>query len=108
MSEAETPVVVDLGIARRGEINESQLAAFGANLQIVLDRMFGASTGPISIRGTRAEVKEFANALKNEKNYMRSYQKYGLSDPRTFANKYKLDSAIRKFEQETNIKWPIK
>ena len=39
---------------------------------------------------------------------MKAVEKFGLNDPRTYASKTKLKSAVRNFERETGMKWPIK
>lgn len=102
------PVVIDLGAARRGEINESFLAQFGNAVQMVLGRMFGAYETPISVRGTEREIENFGNVLSREKTYMDAFNRYGLGDERVLRDKHKLDKAIAEFEKATKIKWPIK
>ena len=62
----------------------------------------------VKIRGTRSQVNSFADTLQKEKAYIRSYQKHGLDDPKTFRNKGRLKSSIAKFERDTGIKWPFK
>jgi hypothetical protein len=39
---------------------------------------------------------------------MKAVEKYGLNNPRTYASKSKLNTAVRNFERETGMKWPIK
>ena len=105
--------VIDLGAGRRGEVNESYLASFGSQIQNMLSHMFpgGSSpfgTPPFAIRGTPSEIDSFARALNGEKRYIDAYVKYGLDDPRTYRNRYKLEKAVKDFEKKTSIKWPIK
>ena len=33
---------------------------------------------------------------------------YGLGDRKTYESRYKLDSAVKNFERETGLKWPMK
>jgi hypothetical protein len=35
-------------------------------------------------------------------------KKYGLDDPMTYKQKAKLDVAIKRFEREAGINWPIR
>ena len=70
-------------------------------------RMFPVST-PRYIRGTRSQVDSFTNAVSGERRYMNAVRKHGLNDPKTFASKSKLDRAIKNFERETGMKWPLK
>jgi hypothetical protein len=102
------PIVVDLGVARRGELNESFLEMFGGMMKGVLGRMFGYNTTPITVRGNRREIDSFTKLLSKEKNYMNAFQKYGLNDPSTINNKHKLDRAVAQFEKSTGIKYPLK
>ena len=39
---------------------------------------------------------------------LKSFEKNGLSDPRTLGNRHKLERAIANFEKETSMKWPFK
>ena len=103
------PIVVDLGAARRKEINESWLRMFGGAIKGILGYMFADAAGPnFKIKGTPAEIKSFANVLNREKQYMETYVDLGLDNPQTYKDKYKLDQAITKFERRTGIKWPLK
>lgn len=110
------PVVINLNIARSGEISESFLGQFGSAIKMLLGAMFGSSGstyGPslrtrAKISGTPSQVAAFGDAISKEKKYMESFLKYGLNDPRSFNSRYQLENAIKSFEKETGIKWPIK
>lgn len=100
---------IDLGIARKKEINETFLRAMGDHIEMMIRWIFGENVFfPKKIKGTQSEVNKFLRALSSEKNYMNSYKKYGLTDKRTYDNKYKLDKAVQDFEKETRLKWPFK
>ncbi len=102
------PIVIDLGVNRRGEINESWLAQFGGAIKMILQRMFGGDFVPVSVRGNKREIDHFANALQKEKNYIKAMNSYGLNNPNTYRSRSALDNAISKFERGTGIKWPFK
>jgi len=102
------PIEIDLGTARRGELNESFLAMFGGWVETLLKSMFSGSTIPVSVRGTKEEVSSFAKVLGKEKKYMETYKKYGLDDPKTYKNKTALNKAVKTFEKVTKLKWPFK
>ncbi len=101
-------IVFDLGAARKGELNESILHVFAAWIQYLLSKMFKGRKVPVRVRGTRIEISAFSDALVNEKRYMDYIKKYGLDDPMTYKQKGKLDLAIRNFEREAKINWPIR
>jgi hypothetical protein len=103
------PEVLDLGVARRGELDEVLLRRFGMIVKHVLDRVFGNRHGrTVKVRGTRKEIDAFLNTIGGEKRYMDSYVRYGLDDPRTLSNRHSLEKSVRGFEKETGLKWPIK
>ena len=105
----DTPHVIDLGAARRGEVNEIFLGAFGRIIKMLMGSIFGSGTAiPVKVKGTRAEINAFTQALGREKNYMKSAAKYGLNDPRTYKDKYKLRKRVGDFERKTGLKWPFK
>ena len=101
-------VVFDLGAARKGQLNESVLHVFAAWIEYLLSKMFKGRRIPVKVRGNRIEVQRFTDALVNEKRYMDYIKKYGLDDPMTYKSKSKLAVAIRRFEKEAKITWPIR
>jgi len=103
-----SPTIIDLGAARKNEVNESFLRQFGELVKIALRRMFGAEGLSGLVRGTQSEVNSFSTTLGREKRYMQSFSDYGLNDPRTYKSKYKLDAAVKQFERKTGLKWPFK
>ena len=108
IQEEIVPIVIDLGLARRQDLSESSLRQFGAWVEIILGRMFGGASIPVTVRGTSGEVKAFANTLQKEKRYIEAFNKHGLSNPRTHASRSKLNNAVSKFERATGLKWPFK
>ena len=62
---------------------------------------------PTKIRGTTAQVSSFTNAVRGERKYMDAVRRHGLHDPATFSSKARLDRAVRNFERETGMKWPL-
>ena len=102
------PIEIDLGIANRGEVTESWLKMMGFGIQSIMKAMFGGSAVPVRVKGSKREVSSFAKALSGEKKYMQSAAKYGLNDPRTYKNKFKLNKSLKQFERTTGLKWPFK
>ena len=102
------PLEVDLGLARRGELEEGPLRLFGNVVKIILNRMFGGTSVPVRVRGTRREIDSFTQTLGREKRYMDSYIRNGLDNPRTLNNRHSLEKAVQAFEKQTGLKWPFK
>jgi len=101
------PIEIDLN--RKDKLNESFLRMFGDAIKWVLRRMFGQEVFvPINVTGTTDQIEAFTKALAGEKRYFESYVKYGLNDPRTHEDRYRLNIAVDKFERDTGIKWPYK
>ena len=90
------------------QLNENILNVFAAWSQYLLSKMYKGRRIPVRVRGNRIEVERFTDALVNEKRYMDYIKKYGLDDPMTYKQKATLDVAIRRFEKEAKINWPIK
>ncbi len=111
INEEELDQVIDLGLNRKGELNESALRMLGARIKLALERMFTPITAGVSklkVKGSRKEIDSFFSALKSEKKFMDVYTKYGLDDPRTVKNAASLRRATSGFQSATGIKWPFK
>ena len=100
-------IVIDFEQLREKQLDESFIGMFGAWVKILLKRMFGNSSMPVKVKGSRSEVESFARTLGGEKRYIETASKYGLDDPRTYKNKAKLTKAINNFERATGLKWPF-
>ena len=108
--EKINPIVLDLGINRRGDIEEGVLLQMGSTIQYILKRMFapGQTGGFFKVKGSNSEIESFMKALGAERSYMKSFMKNGLNDPTTLAYRGKLKRATSNFERETGLKWPFK
>ena len=108
-TDGETPYVLDLGAARKGEVNEVFFGSFGNIIKMMMGTEFGGKLArPVKVSGTRSEIEAFTDALGNESKYIKTAAKYGLNDPRTYKYKYKLRKKVSEFERKTGIKWPFK
>lgn len=103
-----TPIEIDLGAARKGQMNEIFLQLFGSAIQGILGAMFGGGQIPVKVKGNKEEISAFAKTLGREKKYIKSVAKYGLNDPRVYKDKFKLRKQVAKFERATGIKYPFK
>ena len=103
-------ITIDLNALKR--LNESAaLISFGAKLKRMLYYMFapsGLSYARFYLKGGRSDIKALVGVLASEKQYMESFLKNGLNDPMVLNNRYRLERAIKHFESETGIKWPLK
>jgi len=102
------PVEIDLGMHRRGKLEEDYLAQMGSWIEAILTNMFRGSVLPINIKGNKSEVRSFANALQQEKKFIEAYHESGFDSPETFKSKANLQKATSKFERTTGLKWPFK
>ena len=102
---------IDLGAARKNQVDESYLYALGGVIKYIMKRMFvpgGGGPPSFKARGTRSEIDSFLKALGAEKKYLDSFMKLGLDNPKTYSNSRKLAGAARNFEKVTKLKWPFK
>jgi len=103
------PIVIDFTqLGPDGQVSESFLTMFGSGIKMIMQRMFGGSNVPVSIKGNQRQVKAFGKTLAGEKKYYKNYVKYGLDDPKTYRSKYALNKQVSKFERATGVKWPFK
>jgi len=104
------PIDINLNAAKSGEMDEMLLRQLGFGIEWTLKSMFGPSPpfGKTNITGTPAQIAAFATVLGREKKYIDAFNKFGLGNPNTFDQKWKLDQSIRRFEMETGLKWPFK
>lgn len=100
--------ILDLNDFKNDQLNENILHVLAAWIEYLLSKMFKGRRIPVKVRGNRIEVTRFTDALVNEKRYMDFIRKYGLDDPMTYKQKARLDVAIRRFERESGINWPIR
>lgn len=89
-------------------IDEGYLGALGGQIKVLLQAMFGGPAPVASISGTKSSVEAFARALGNEKTYIGTLSRFGLTDPKTLNSRHKLEKAVASFEMATGIKWPFK
>ncbi len=106
--EETVPLVIDLGVARDGKLNEDWLYQFGGWIETLLGSMFGQNNITATIRGTKSEVDSFMKTLNGEKRYIDAYRRYGLDNPRVQGSRTELTNAVKNFERSTNLKWPFK
>ncbi len=97
------PIVIDFS-----KIDESFLVAMGARLRLILDALFTGEYFPVSVKGSPQQVDSFVKTLAGEKRYISSLSQYGLNNPKTFRDKFKLDRSIKSFERDTGLVWPFK
>jgi hypothetical protein len=101
--------VLDLeALKEEQKLNENILNVFAAWIQYLLSKMYKGRRIPVRVRGNRIEVERFTDALVNEKRYMDYIKKYGLDDPMTYRQKATLDVAIKRFERESKLNWPLR
>jgi len=103
----DKPTVINLNEQR---IDESWMRQFGTQVKYMIDQMgFGGMVGGsnLSIRGMPSQIQSFAGALMGERAHMQAATRYGLTDPKTYASRLKLDRAVKNFERATGIKYPV-
>tara|TARA_R110000796_G_scaffold101472_1_gene210147 strand:- start:61 stop:387 length:327 start_codon:yes stop_codon:yes gene_type:complete len=90
------------------EIDEAILARKGTIIKRIMKSMFGGPAFPAQISGNPSQLAAFASVLGKEKSFMDAFSKLGLDNPQTYKSRSELDSAVKKFERVTKLKWPFK
>ena len=102
MSEVET-LVIDLT-----RMDEGFMTMEATKLKLLMNDFFTGSYFPVEVKGNPMQIDRFTRALAAEKNYIAAFNNYGLNNPATYRSRYKLDAAVRRFERDTGLVWPIK
>ena len=106
----EEKIIIDLNEVKL--LKESAaLIRFGAKVKRMLYYMFapsGESFAKFYLKGNAGDVQTFAAVLASEKSYMDAFLNNGLNDPGVLRSRYALEKAVKKFEQQTGVKWPLK
>ena len=97
------PIVIDFT-----KIDESFLVSMGARLRLILNALFTGEYFPVSVRGSSSQIDSFIRALGGEKRYLSSLSQYGLDNPKTLRDRYKLNKSVKSFERDTGLVWPFK
>lgn len=101
------PIIIDLNVSG-DQINESFLRSFGAAIELIIKRMFGLNGLNFQARGPASPLRQLADTLVKEKEYIEAFNRFGLNNPSVINNRHRLEKAIRDFENQTGIKWPLK
>jgi hypothetical protein len=103
-------IEINLNMMNEKQLDElfNPFVMFGGAVKTIMRQMFGTKVFPVKISGSKNQVSAFAKAIAGEKKYIKTAAKYGLDNPRTYKDKYKLKTAISKFERATGLKWPVK
>jgi len=97
-------IIIDLSL-----MNESFMTAFSTKIRFILRALMTGTYFPrVSVRGSSLQLDRFARTLSAEKNYVTAFNQYGLNNPATYKSRYKLDSAVKRFEKDTGLVWPFK
>lgn len=103
---------IDLEELKEGVLNESAYTQFGSVVKMWIQTLLGGRpfhTAPkFKLSGSRGDMKAFMSALGSQTKYIKAASALGLDDPRTFMNKSKFQTALRKFERQTGITWPVR
>ena len=103
MQDRTEKIVIDFN-----KVDETFLIAMGARMRMVLNALFTGEYFPVSVKGSQAQIDSFIRALSGEKRYLSSLTQYGLDNPKTLKDKYKLNKSVKSFERDTGLVWPFK
>ena len=108
MDQELQEIEIDLNAKAKGQVNEFFIGLLGWTIKGIMNSLFGGSSVPVTVKGTQSQVRDFARVLGREKKYLENYKKFGLDNPQTYKSRFSLDSAVKKFERGTGLKWPFK
>jgi hypothetical protein len=121
-----TPIKIDLEKLKSDMLNESFVAQFAADVKYVLGHILAKplipsiydireaeeeseeSDSQLVIKGSKKDLKIFADVIDKEKDYALKYLEFGLGNPEVTDSKMELEKSIYDFEKETGLKWPLR
>jgi hypothetical protein len=108
-----------INVSKKHLLAESSMSQFAAQLRALLRNVLSLdayralireedeATPTFVIKGSKEDVKAFADALDKEKQYAKDYMEHGLGSPELTDTKLELEKSIHNFEKTTGIIWPI-
>lgn len=115
-----TPLTIDLTTTKITLNESATLRKFAADLKIILRTVLSNEAyralvseereeeqPKIIIKGSKKDIKAFADTLEKEKQYAKDYLEHGLGSEAVSDTKLELEKSIHNFEKTTGIKWPI-
>lgn len=118
-----TNIKIDLEKLKSNQLNESFVAEFAADVKYILSHILSPSLFPditklkeqeeekdpkIIIKGSKEDVRAFAQVLNKEKEYAKDYIEHGLGSSSLSDSKIELEKSIHHFEKETGLVWPLR
>tara|TARA_R100000008_G_C3575997_1_gene165304 strand:- start:1053 stop:1394 length:342 start_codon:yes stop_codon:yes gene_type:complete len=100
-------IKIDLNALKEKKLNEVYLESFGGQIALALEKILSGASGALQVTGAQKEVNSFLNAIASEANYLQNYYRLGLNNPYTWGSAQRLDGAIRQFESQTGLRWPL-
>ena len=98
---------IDLDSVKGEKINEVWLESFGGQIALALERILAGASGALQVTGAQRDVNSFLNTISAEADYLHKYYNLGLNNPNTWASSGQLNNAIKQFETQTGIRWPL-
>lgn len=103
---------IDLNEVKGDLLNENMYTQFGAIVKMWLQTLLGGRpfhTAPkFRISGAKGDINSFMKTIGSQSKYIKAATALGLDDPRTFMNRSKFETALRNFERQTGIRWPVR
>tara|TARA_Y100000114_G_scaffold36719_1_gene32262 strand:+ start:4640 stop:4987 length:348 start_codon:yes stop_codon:yes gene_type:complete len=108
-----------INVSKKHLLTESSMSRFAAQLRALLRNVLSLDAYRALIRekdegeptfvikGSKEDVKAFADTLEKEKQYAKDYAEHGLGSPELTDTKLELEKSIHNFEKTTGVKWPI-
>ena len=120
MEKTRIPVMITIDLTSK-VLNESWLKMWGFWNKKLLKYIYGKDANVVanlneengqeikfSIKGEFEDVKSYANALKSEAEYLRSYVDEGKDSSKTKEAKERANTASSAFVKQTGLPWPFK
>ena len=100
-------ITIDLGLKRKGNLEENAYTQMGAQLGYALKQILAGVQPFLDVRGTPGEIASLAAALGMEKRHLEDIIKHGANSPQARTSLAKTNKTAARFQQVTGIPWPF-
>ena len=100
-------ITIDLGLKRKGTIEESAYTQMGAQLGYALKKILVGAQPFLDVKGTPGEIASLSAALGMEKRHIEDLLRYGTGSAQATKSLSQIGKAAANFQKVTGIPWPF-
>ena len=100
--------VVDLDNLNQIEEEVENMHKFGNAVKNILESVIGQTKNPFSIKGDKSKVDAFVEVIRSEKQFMETYNNFGLEHPEIKEAQKVIEEKVQNFQNIVGVDWPLR